>query len=408
MIKSNIVDNDKLIANLRSLIDQPVQINEPVTSNGHTKLMIAVELEDLNLINELISNGADVNIKNNRQETSAHLSAEYNDSAAVLKILQKNGADLNAKDIVGDTPMDKAISNNNFTSFKYLLKQGIGFNNVNNYGYTAIHQAVCNKGEKGIKILKFLAKHGVELNIQDEWGQTPVHLAAFHNNVKALKYLVKHGVDLNAHKISGTTALHLAVFHNNVESMRYLVEKGVDVNAKDGDGDTPLHNAAVQNYREVFQYLVKHGAEINIKNNRGETPLMRTVKGADPASACYLILSGADYTLKNNNHKSIFTIAREHGRKNMPDSLLKAIKQRQKNEIEALFKSPVDEQIEKLKSDKLLRALVLKLNVLGKLINTLTYEESKKIYSSLLINLPFEKKIVIRHQIHAKRMENHL
>ena len=90
----------------------------------------------------------------------------------------------------------------------------------------------------------------------------------------------------------------------------------------------------------------------------------------------------------------------------MPDPLLKAIKQRQENEIESFFKSPVDEQIEQLKSDRLLRALVLKLNVLGKLINTLTYEESKKLYSSVLIKLPFEKKIAVRHQIHAKRMEN--
>ena len=259
MIKSTIFNNDKLTAHLRSLIDQPAQINEPVTSNGHTKLMIAVELEDLNLINELISNGADVNIKDARQETAVHAAAKYSDSAAVLKILQENGADLNAKDRNGETPMDKAIFYNNITAFKYLLKQGIGFNNVNNYGYTTVHHAVCNKGEKGITILKFLAKHGVELN-KNTWGYTPVHMAASYNNMKALKYLAKHGLDLNAKTDSGSTALHFAVFEHSVEAMRYLVEKGVDVNAKDNAGETPLHKAAVKNYLEVFQYLVKHGA----------------------------------------------------------------------------------------------------------------------------------------------------
>ena len=151
---------------------------------------------------------------------------------------------------------------------------------------------------------------------------------------------------------------------------------------------------------------MKHGAEINVKNDMGETPLMRAVTGANPAPACYLILSGADYTDKNKYNQSVFTIARQYGRKNMPDPLLQAIKQRQQNDTASFLKYPVDKQIEQLKSDRLLRALVLKLNVLGKLINALTYEESKKLYSSVLIKMPFEKKMAVRHQIHAKRMEN--
>ena len=410
MVKKNVSGHDKLTAHLRSLIDRSAQINEPVTPTGNTKLMIAVQLEDLKLINGLIFNGADVNSRNERQETPMHLAAKYNNGVEVLKILQENGADLNAKDIVGETPTDKAILYNNVTAFKYLMKQGIDFNNVNNYGDTAVHHAVCNKGEKGIQILKFLAKHGVELNIQNNWGATPVHLAAFHNNVKALKYLLKHGLDLNARTNEGTNALHHAVLEHNVEAMRYLVEKGADVNAKDNASETPLHKAAVknslENSLEVFQYLVKHGAEINVKNDMGETPLMRSVTGPNPAPARYLILSGADYVSKNKYNQSVFTIARQYGRKNMPDSLLQAIKHRQQNDTASFLKYPVDKQIEQLKSDRLLRALVLKLNVLGKLLNSLTYEESKKLYSSVLIKLPVEKKIIIRHQIHAKRMEN--
>ena len=299
-----IKNNDKT-AHLRSLINRPAQINEPVTPNGDTKLMIAVELEDLNLIKELISNGAEVNIKD------------------------KNS-------------------------------------------YTAVHYAVCNNGKNGVKILKFLAKHGVELNVKNNWGVTPVHMAVAYDNIKALKYLVKHGLD---------------------------------VNSKDDNNETPLHAAALRNDPEVFQYLIKNGAELNAKDNGGDTPLM--VAGlCNTARACDLILAGADYTTRNRFNRTIFTQARDIGKKDMPNAFLKAIQQRQEIEVKSLIKSSVEEQIEKLKSDKLLRSLVLKLTVLGKLINTLTYEESKKLYSSVLIKMPVKKKIAIRHQIHAKRMEN--
>ena len=58
-----------------------------------------------------------------------------------------------------------------------------------------------------------------------------------------------------------------------LETVRAAVKLGADVNAASHTGDTALHSAATAGYDSVVQFLADSGAEINAKNKRGQTAL---------------------------------------------------------------------------------------------------------------------------------------
>ena len=76
---------------------------------------------------QLLDNGADVNMKNMSGQTPLHRAAREN-AAAVAKILIDNGAEVNAKvekgDYVGWTPMDVAIDEKHAEMQSFLKQHG--------------------------------------------------------------------------------------------------------------------------------------------------------------------------------------------------------------------------------------------------------------------------------------------
>lgn len=68
--------------------------------------------------------GADVNAKNVKGQTPLHIAAENYGNSEVLTILIKAGADVNAKDNRGDTPLDWASRRNKPKNAEVLRAAG--------------------------------------------------------------------------------------------------------------------------------------------------------------------------------------------------------------------------------------------------------------------------------------------
>ena len=147
----------------------------------------------IDIINILLEKGADINAKDNYGRTPLMHAIQYGCSEEVIKILLEKGADINAKDNYGWTPLMHAIHECECECskevIKILLEKGADINAKNNYGWTplmqAIHECEC-ECECSKEVIKILLEKGADINAKDNYDCTPLMLlSSAHNNKKS-------------------------------------------------------------------------------------------------------------------------------------------------------------------------------------------------------------------------------
>ena len=151
-----------------------------------------------------------------------------------------------------------------------MINAGANVNAKNFLGQTPLHEAIILGNAKVIPVL---VKVGADVNAKDKNGFTPLHGAAEEGQAEVIPVLVQAGADVNEKTNDGFTPLHIAAANGKAEVIPVLVKIGADVNAKGNDGVTPLHLAAIFGKAEVISMLIKHGAYIQATDNKGITPL---------------------------------------------------------------------------------------------------------------------------------------
>ena len=146
------------------------------------------------LIKELLNRGADPDKgceEDESDETVLHL-AVVNENASVVEVLLKNGANVDVKDSVGNTPLLNAISfsgsSPKITTF--LIEHGADVHVVDTDKKTCLHLAMENDNDK---LVVTLLKCGVSVRAEDKNGWTPLHEAAYYGSGKSAKVLVDSG-----------------------------------------------------------------------------------------------------------------------------------------------------------------------------------------------------------------------
>ena len=106
-------------------------------------------------------------------------------------------------------------------------------------GLTPLHSATLRNA---VEIAEFLLNNGADVNAKNYYdGLTPLHIAVMRNAVEGVEFLLNNGADVNAKNYhNGLTPLHIAVMRNVFRVAELLLNNGADVNAKNSDGWTPL------------------------------------------------------------------------------------------------------------------------------------------------------------------------
>ena len=229
-------------------------------SAGEHPLIEAVRAEDAEAVRRLLGESIDVNAPAPDGATALHW-ASYLDRPGLADLLITAGAELDAANEYGVTPLALACDNGAAAMVTRLLAAGANPDIVRATGETPL-MTCARTGDTGA--VNALLGHGADPNVAEPWRQqTALMWAAGEGHTEVVRALVAHGADVHARSAGGFTALLIAARIDDTELARLLIEAGADVNDATPDGFTPLLVAAIRGHAELAMALLEQGADPN-------------------------------------------------------------------------------------------------------------------------------------------------
>ncbi len=280
--------------------------------------------------------GMSVQAQSLRSPPTVTAAVKAHDLTGVNALLKK-GADVNAVDVDGTTPLMLAVQERDADMIQTLLKAGAEVDTANRYGATALHTAARNGDTRsailllnaganpgtalpeGETVLMAASRTGnVELvnallagsknsagetvskadpNFKESWkGQTALMWAAAEGHADAIRALVAGGARVDEfstqievpevnpdRRVGGfvyakipkgrMAAIHFAARGGHLDAVNALVQSGANVNIVDADGSNAMIIATINGHPDIAVSLLEAGADPNIADNYGRTIL---------------------------------------------------------------------------------------------------------------------------------------
>jgi len=220
--------------------------------------------------------GLNPNMVTHEGYTPLHRLAYNNSDPAIFELFLSAGADVNQKDVDGNTPFLNAASRNQLDMVKLLSEDVNNFNTTNNKGQTALMLAVENNDPE---VVRYLLEKGADPLMTDKAGNSLTYYwaASFDSRKidtfdKKRKLLNQKGLKFNKVQAEGNTLYHLAAKNNDLALAKHMESLDIDINAVNSEGLTALHLAAMKaDDDKLMKYLISKGADVKIKTSFEES-----------------------------------------------------------------------------------------------------------------------------------------
>ncbi|CAL1548181.1 unnamed protein product, partial [Lymnaea stagnalis] len=277
------------------------------SENGNTALMRALKHGFQNVAKVLLAAEADVNIRNKRGE-NALLMAAKSGCTETVKLLMEAGADPLSLTKFGNTGLSLA---GNKDIAELFVQAGADVNLRNMHGQTPMHCAV---KRRKYDVLNLLLQHGANVNMKDLYGDTPLIAALKVSEVSLILRLLAAKANVNLQNKKGKTALMYATsisilirFQTKMQRivrlriLDLLLQHGADANLKDNIGRTALmYTYSRTNQKDYGHKLVKRGADLEAEDYQGRTTLTQVLLAWGMSSKVIELLKlGAKPVLKS-------------------------------------------------------------------------------------------------------------
>ena len=273
----------------------------------------------------LIDKGADVNAKNKWGMTPLIYAARSVHITVYKKLLEK-GANHLCLDYAGCNALYYLIEGHGFSTYYGVKPNAKELIEVlphdkaslavvdSETGNSILHHAAANGY---LKLVKKLLKNDVDINKQNNEGETPIIIACKRKQYLVFEFLLKHNADITIKDNNNDTVITIAQQYANQSGdntledilIKYNIELPLklgelDVNQVDKKGNTALHLATKDctfGTLEKMQELIERGADINLQNKQGKTALMLA---SWLKKRKLLIENGANVNLQDNYGKT--------------------------------------------------------------------------------------------------------
>jgi quinoprotein dehydrogenase-associated probable ABC transporter substrate-binding protein len=215
------------------------------------ELSNAVLASDRKRVEFLLKKGAHVNKRNLQGLAPMHVAARQRDSD-MLALLADHHGDVNGRDSDDRTPLIHAVFRNHVPSVRVLLSYGAELEAADPNGYTPLSIALEEGNffaasallEAGASVTTTVGPERLAplmlIASQPQVERRAASLAQGPGSVELAKELIARGADINTVSGTGVTALMIAAARNNSPMIALLVQQGANRNAETPDGKTAL------------------------------------------------------------------------------------------------------------------------------------------------------------------------
>jgi len=280
----------------------------------------AVAAGDIEQVKSLISSGADVDARNWLGQTPLHLAAHKHQEDVVILLLA-SGADTSSKDKQDQTALDIAMKAyyqeiarllvakggefsihvaaflGDIDKVKEFIKAGVSPYAKDKIGFTLLHWAAAGGNRD---VAELLIAKGADVNIgEQQWKPvkwTPLHVAASTGHTNVAECLIANGANVDA---GDWTPLQEAAYYSK-KMVELLIAKGADI---DIGSYSPVHCAVDARRKDIIELLISKGANVNARKDNGETPLHLAARYR-PGMVEFLVANGADMNAKDKKGRT--------------------------------------------------------------------------------------------------------
>jgi ankyrin repeat protein len=233
----------------------------------------------------------------------------------ILTMLRKAGADIEAKNGNGFTPLMSLFAlqsyrfSPSYDQVRCFLEAGADISTTDNDGDCVLLR--CLISCKNLEVIKLLFKHGAKVEVQGDKGKTVLHRVLEHPHGGAsedmneiLTFLLEKGAKPDIADVHGRTALQQAILTPTctIETFKVLLEKCELAAVKQCMWFLGSRKS-MEEEKQFIEVLLAHGASLEDRNIRGQTPILSCVRSQKVVEA--LRECGADIHAVDNNGQGI-------------------------------------------------------------------------------------------------------
>lgn len=279
-------------------------------------LEVAIRVGDLAAVRALLSEGADVDLRDAQGRTPLQLAAAEGQEA-VVRVLLAAGADPGLDASSGNSALVAAAAAGQVETAALLVQQdgttdtqkSSALYRANQHGSPELARVLLLAGAdpegdagQALTPLAHTLQYGsaVLVDVYLEQGyELSVAAAARLGRTERLGELLSEGLDPQAPGPDGRTPVQLAIENDRADALRVLLDHGVAADAPlpTWDRRSPLHDAAVRADAATVALLLDRGADADRLDRVGRSPLYDAVTHGREQTVRVLLEHGANPNL---------------------------------------------------------------------------------------------------------------
>ena len=319
-------------------------------------LLAAAKLGEDGCVEALLRANATVHSK----KTNVLLSACEGGHLRTAQLLLEAQANIDTRDVSGDTPLHKATARGDLPLMRLLLSANASVWTKNEWNWTPLVAALSTRQPEpvvkllldaksptftpgGPPLIKLAAHYGLngilrilldtcpDLEAEKDQIDQALSMATANRHAQTARILLDAKADIETRNSHGWTCLHQAIAYGQIDMVRLLLEANarldtrtfgvdppllfavsrnvqnleliqllIDANAdiedRDDEGSTALLNAATWGRTRILETLLYSKAELEVKDRQGRTPLLHAIGCGDVNITHMLLSARADIT----------------------------------------------------------------------------------------------------------------